>query len=64
MFWSYMHRYEEDNSYKNSKQAEFEESKSKAKSKELFIQLITEIKIHKTLKHRRIVGFDHVFEDN
>ncbi len=59
-----MHRYEKDNSYKNSKQAEFEESKSKAKSKKLFIQLITEIKIHKTLKHRRIVGFDHVFEDN
>lgn len=25
--------------------------------------MITEIKIHKSLRHRRVVGFDHVFED-
>ena len=28
------------------------------------MQLITEIKIHKMLKHKRIVTFDHVFEDS
>ena len=40
--------------------------KSKAKQKVLIIvmQLITEIKIHKTLKHQRILTFDHVFEDS
>lgn len=40
--------------------------KAKAKQKvfDFIIKLITEIKIHKTLKHRRVVSFDHVFEDN
>lgn len=36
-------------------------TKAKQKVPKYFIKLITEIKIHKALKHRRIVGFDHVF---
>lgn len=28
------------------------------------IQLITEIKIHKTMNHQHIVKFEHVFEDH
>lgn len=27
------------------------------------MQLVTEIKIHKSLEHRNVVAFDHVFED-
>lgn len=28
------------------------------------MQLVTEIKIHKSLEHKNIVLFDHVFEDS
>ena len=34
------------------------------KSNPPYIQLITEIKIHKSLSHENIVKFEHVFEDH
>ena len=38
--------------------------KSKAKGSPLLTQLVTEIKIHKSLEHRNVILFDHVFEDS
>lgn len=61
MLLSDQYRYKKDFSNKNSEQGEFKEIKNKAKSKYKIMKLITEIKIHKSLKHRRIVAFDHVF---
>ena len=37
---------------------------SKAKGSSLLTQLVTEIKIHKSLEHRNVILFDHVFEDS
>lgn len=37
---------------------------SQTKSKLVVIQLISEIKIHKSLSHEHIVSFEHVFEDH
>ena len=41
-------------------------NKSRAKQKVLFsfIQLISEIKIHKSLTNNHVVKFEHVFEDH
>jgi polo-like kinase 1 len=39
-------------------------SRAKQKVTLSIIQLITEIKIHKSLNHNHIVKFEHVFEDH
>lgn len=42
----------------------FDQKQSQTKSTLEITQLLSEIKIHKTLHHKNIVEFDSVFEDS
>jgi polo-like kinase 1 len=44
--------------------ASLNRSRAKQKVPHILMQLISEIKIHKSLHHQNIVQFEHVFEDH
>lgn len=57
-------REQEDRSHQDRLEGDAEEDQGQAEGTALPTQLVTEIKIHKSLEHKNIVLFDHVFEDS
>jgi serine/threonine protein kinase len=69
MLWDYKHLNWENNGCKDNWKKHIKEKESKAESIDfspilINLKLLSEIKIHRSLKQENIVNFEHVFEDH